>query len=485
MKSPIHHQWPVVFLALLIMATLMAGCASKRLMANAGLNQTQVNVQTVKQENSDSIKFMKAWNKTSADLPCSTLLYALYANKAYQPILLSKFLADGELNVFLEHLQHIEQHGLSPDLFPIEKIQRLLDKSTSDKESNNKIELELLVASALIKYSMALQFGTVNPAKVYQDYAIPTLSADSSSVLRIFNLQNLKNYLDSIQPKEKNYVALQKALALAQEDSLRKTLIVNLERFRWKNQPKASKFVLINIPSFILQVVDKGKVQLQMKVCVGEAGERATPQIGSMIYTAQVNPVWNIPQSIAKQELSKLASEDRYYLANNHIKVYQNGKLVPNPEQIDWTSADLNNYMFQQQPGDQNSLGKIKFLFQNKYSVYLHDTPFQAAFKKEQRAISHGCVRVEKPVELAYALFGKSQKYQQIKSAMQSGWPTAKYIALQPAIPIRLFYYTAVADASGNVKYFSDLYNLDQMLYREIQKANFNEIELSQQNVKK
>lgn len=485
MKAPTSHQWPIVFLALLIMATLMAGCASKRVLANAGINQTQVNVQVVKKENSDSIKFMRAWNKTSSELPCSGLLYGLYANKAYQPILLSKFLADGQLNIFLEHLQHIEQHGLSTDLFPIEKIQRLLDKSASDKEINNKIELELLVASALIRYSMALQFGTVNPAKVYQDYAIPTLSADSSAVLRIFNLQNLKNYLDSIQPKEKNYLALQKALSLTQEDTLRRTLIVNLERFRWKNRPVSPKFVSINIPSFILQVIEKGKIQLQMKVCVGEAGERATPQIGSMIYTAQVNPVWNIPQSIAKQEISKSASEDRYYLANNNIKVYQNGKLVQDPEQIDWTNADLNNYMFQQQPGDQNSLGKIKFLFQNRYSVYLHDTPFQAAFKKEQRAISHGCVRVEKPIELAYALFGKGQKYQQIKSAMQSGWPSAKYIALLPAIPIRLFYYTAVADASGNVKYFSDIYNLDQALYRELQKANFSEIELGQQTVKK
>ncbi len=264
---------------------------------------------------------------------------------------------------------------------------------------------------------------------------------------RYLKSNDLKNYLDSIQPKGAQYVALQKALASGitapghTKEETARILQVNLERLRWKNRGDDKKFVIVNIPDFRLDVIENGKSVLNMKVCVGEARDlkdtdylreydevdlkkdrpfsRETPQLGSKIHSVQVNPVWNIPESIATKEITKEAAADRYYLANNNIEVFKDGKKIEDPEFIDWSDPNAGkNYTFKQRPGNDNSLGKIKFLFNNESAVYLHDTPAKAAFNLNNRAISHGCVRVEKPLELAHVLFGDGQQYEQIKADM-------------------------------------------------------------------
>jgi murein L,D-transpeptidase YcbB/YkuD len=191
-----------------------------------------------------------------------------------------------------------------------------------------------------------------------------------------------------------------------------------------------------------------------------------------MIHSVQVNPVWNIPESIATNEITKYAAKDRYYLANNNIDVYKDGQLVQDPELIDWSAGTPGKtYAFKQRPGDDNSLGKIKFLFNNESSVYLHDTPAQAAFKLENRAVSHGCVRVEKPLELARALFGEGNKFEQIKKDMQSENPEARDIALPNKIPVYLTYFTAWADDNDQIQFRKDVYGLDVVLYSYMEKS--------------
>jgi len=287
-------------------------------------------------------------------------------------------------------------------------------------------------------------------------------------------VKDLKRYLDSIQPKGKAYLAMQRALKdevqgpKKTKEETERILKVNLERLRWKNRPAENKFVKVNIAAFSLDVMEKGRSVLQMKVCVGEKGKE-TPQLSSKIYSVQVNPVWNIPESIARNEISKYAARDKYYLANNNIHVFKQGKLVGDPESIDWSAESIGSYSFKQQPGYGNSLGKIKFLFKNESSVYLHDTPVKSAFNQSMRAISHGCVRVEKPLLLALALFDKGKKYEQVKSAMQRGYPRAKYIGLPTAIPVFITYYTTDVDDKGKLVFFDDVYELDKMVYARLQ----------------
>jgi murein L,D-transpeptidase YcbB/YkuD len=225
-----------------------------------------------------------------------------------------------------------------------------------------------------------------------------------------------------------------------------------------------------------------------MKVCVGQGrnmdyantlasyndtckedkpGEHETPLLNSMIYGVEVNPVWNIPQSIANKEIIVEAAKDKFYLENNNIDVYQNGKLVDNPEDIDWSTITKANlpYDFKQKSGSDNSLGLIKFMFNNKSNVYLHDTPAKWAFYQKMRAISHGCVRLGDPKGLAQNLFGQGEQFQTISDDMGNDDPNPEMIYLPKKVPVYITYITCWADETGNVQFRKDVYGLDIVLF--------------------
>lgn len=432
---------------------------------------------------------------------------AVYASNQYEPILVAKYFADSGLLKALNVIAMAEDHGLSPESFKLSKFKSSLEK-ISDKSAVNDldlayqslIDLELAASSAITSYSQAMEFGLVSPRRIYAQYYTKTKRPDSISFRRPYQTENLSIFLDSIQPKGEDYKMLQQALnqnvkapGYTAEESKR-IIQVNLERLRWQNTPLEDKYVWVNIPEYQLHVIEKRKPVLTMKVCVGEGREqpagqslaeyddddlekdrpfnRETPQLKSMINSVQVNPVWNIPQSIATNEIATQAAKDRYYLSNNNIDVFYKGKLVEDPETIDWSAADVGKtYAFKQRPGDDNSLGKIKFLFNNQSSVYLHDTPAKAAFNQTVRAVSHGCVRVAQPLELARALFGTGKKFDRIATGMISTDPKAENISLPKQVPVYLSYFTCWRDASGSLKFAKDVYGLDAVLYTHLFKA--------------
>ncbi|WP_316842582.1 L,D-transpeptidase family protein [Pedobacter gandavensis] len=408
-------------------------------------------------------------------------LDSLYKNHQYRPFLIDQLREKPA--IIDEYLRKTGSHGLDTNYFYLNEINARLseleEKQSSSLKYPEKMKLELLMAAALLKYSEAIQYGVIRPDSLDKNYFIKTASPDSSKIMRVFNAPDLLLFLDSIQPSSAAYRSLQKALQAGtgainrNKEDAAQTIKLNLERLRWKNKPNdTEKYVWVNIPDFSLDVMEKGVSTLQMKVCVGEGrtetepeGTKETPQLNSMIYSVQVNPIWNIPASIARKEISRYASNDPYYLSNNDIDVYKNGKRLAAPQNIDWATVDVSQYTFKQRPGEQNSLGKIKFIFNNNSSVYLHDTPTKSAFKKKVRAISHGCVRVEKPKELALVLFGAGKTYDQIKTAMDRSYPRAKYIGLPVKIPVYLTYITAWVDVKGLLQIRNDIYGLDLRLY--------------------
>jgi murein L,D-transpeptidase YcbB/YkuD len=267
---------------------------------------------------------------------------------------------------------------------------------------------------------------------------------------------------------------------------------VSLERLRWRNKPYEPKYVIVNIPDFRLDVMEDGKSVLNMKVCVGQGRNmenqntlehfddtaradkpfpRETPILNSVIHSVEVNPVWNIPRSIATKEIIVEAAEDRFYLANKNIDVFKDGKRIADPETIDWSQVTPNNleYEFKQRPGEDNSLGKIKFLFKNRSSVYLHDTPNKAAFRKTMRAVSHGCVRLGDPLGLATNLFGEGADLDTISNDMIVNKPEPTNIGLPKKTPIYITYVTCWADENGVIQYRPDVYGLDIVLYSHLQ----------------
>lgn len=442
--------------------------------------------------------FKKVLGREKHKLTYGSFICKFYQQNNYDPVLVMDHIFNKDLNTAVTYYQNAGQHGLDPELFKANEIAALVKQfydingfKTLNEAYHKIAELEILSANSLLRYSNALQYGVINPKSIYVRYYIHTPRPDTASMAKIFKVTDIKSYLDSIQPKAPQYLALQKALAdstaadgLSPEETKR-LIMVNLERLRWHNVPDANKYVRVNIPAFQLDVMEDGKSTLNMKVCVGQGrnidnnetlmnytdtgkidipNRHSTPQLSSLIRSVDVNPVWNIPQSIADREIIVEAKNDRYYLANKGINVYKNGKIIDS-DTIDWDGASSSDYEFKQKPGDQNSLGKIKFLFNNQSSVYLHDTPAKAAFKMSMRAVSHGCVRLGDPKGLALNLFGEGPKFDLISKDMELDKPEPTSISLSPKVPVLITYQTGWVDDSGTLQARQDVYGLDIVLY--------------------
>jgi murein L,D-transpeptidase YcbB/YkuD len=439
--------------------------------------------------------FQKVFAQESSKLNHPDFIKDFYAKNKYSPVFTTQHLFNGDIAEMVNYYMHANEHGLDARLFNTEELRSLIAKF-ADKTAIINIDeaydaiarLEILSANSLINYTNDLQYGVINPKKIYQRYFIATKRPDSLSMTKIFHIADMQGYLESVQPKNPQYIALQKILATNPDEETKRLILVNLERLRWRNKPFEAKYVIVNVADFTLDVIDSGKSVLNMKVCVGQGrnmdnantllnyndttrvdkpGEHETPLLNSMIHSVDVNPVWNIPRSIANKEILVEAAKDRYYLSNRNINVYREGKLIDNPEDIDWTKVTKENsdYDFKQNPGEDNSLGKIKFLFKNRSNVYLHDTPAKSAFYHKMRAVSHGCVRLGNPQALALNLFGEGDKYQEISTDMSQDNPNPTTINLPKKIPVYITYVTCWMDQNNELQKRNDVYGLDIVLY--------------------
>ncbi|MEJ2135766.1 MAG: L,D-transpeptidase family protein [Desulfofustis sp.] len=245
-------------------------------------------------------------------------------------------------------------------------------------------------------------------------------------------------------------------------------IVMNMERWRWLPQTLGKRHVMVNIADFRLEAVDDGTRVLEMKAIVGK-GYRRTPVFSDQIRYLVLNPTWNIPPSIAVKDKLPLIKEDPSYLKVQKIRVFKGlGADMQEIEgdSIDWSTVKARGfpYSLRQDPGPHNALGRIKFMFPNKYNVYLHDTPSRELFGKSSRSFSSGCVRIEKPVELAaYFLLRNTQwSYEAIQGAIDKG--TEQTIKLGQPVPVHLLYWTAFPDDSGSIQFRPDIYGRDLLL---------------------
>ncbi len=246
---------------------------------------------------------------------------------------------------------------------------------------------------------------------------------------------------------------------------------LNMERWRWFPRDLGSRHVRVNVPEYHLDVWDGGRIVLSMNVIVG-ATDKPTPIFSDTMTTVAFAPFWNVPASIANDETLPAVMSDPDYLARNNLEVVSILGEVVDPSTIDWSDAQDGEafpYRFRQRPGTANSLGLVKFLFPNDFDVYLHDTPAAALFKKPYRALSHGCVRVEQPVELAEYLLEGSAGWDapRIQAAMNAG--EEQHVKLPHPIPVHLMYWTARVDERGTVYFFNDIYGHDARQWADYQ----------------
>ena len=234
---------------------------------------------------------------------------------------------------------------------------------------------------------------------------------------------------------------------------------LNLERWRWLPEELGDRYILVNVPTFQLQAIEQGKVTLAMRVVAGKADETPTPIFSDDMTEVVFSPYWNVPTSILRKETIPAVLRDPGYLDRNELEVVHAGHVV-SASGVDWSDPDL-NVQIRQRPGAKNSLGLVKFLFPNKFDVYLHDTPAGSLFAKLERDFSHGCVRVEKPVELAQWVLRDQPEWTapRIDAAMHAG--REQHVALQRRIPVYIVYATAWVDEEGRLNFRDDLYGHD------------------------
>lgn len=224
-----------------------------------------------------------------------------------------------------------------------------------------------------------------------------------------------------------------------------KTIMVNMERCRWisTDLTKAKEFIVVNIPSYRLSYFKDGKAALVSKVVVGNLMNETVIFSGMMSYIV-FSPYWNVPTSIKEKEILPALKKDKNYLAKHNME---------------WNGNNI-----RQKPGANNSLGLVKFLFPNSNNIYLHDTPAKSLFSQEKRAFSHGCIRVEKPKELANMILADDKRWtpEKIDAAMNKGKET--WYTLPNKIPVYIGYFTAWVDDEGNVNFYKDIYERDNAL---------------------
>ena len=253
-----------------------------------------------------------------------------------------------------------------------------------------------------------------------------------------------------------------------------KRIILNMERWRWLPHRLNGKRIFVNIAGFQLFGATDEKIEITMPVIVGKVYHKTPVFTGSMRYL-EINPFWNIPDSIAVNEMVAHMQKDPDYLSKKNIRIFegwQENAPEIDPADIDWQTIGkgIKRYRLRQDPGPDNALGRIKFMFPNVNNIYLHDTPAHELFLKTTRDFSHGCIRVSRPLELGEYLLENNKKplkVEELKELVKSS--KRKVILLDRQLPVHILYRTVRAStATGELFFYPDVYQRDALLAKAL-----------------
>ena len=253
------------------------------------------------------------------------------------------------------------------------------------------------------------------------------------------------------------------------------TLLLNLDRIKWLKKRDAKRHVIINIPDFMLYFEEDGKLRQSIRTVVGKP-KNPTPIFSNTVKTIVLNPYWNLPKSIIQKEMIPKLIRNPNAMKKKNIEIRdgwgKNAKKV-NPSKINWGQYMYSKtvpFRFAQLPGPRNALGKVKFLFPNKFAVYMHDTPSKSLFNRKRRAFSHGCIRLQKPRELlkTFASFNNNIDFKKSQKILKGKKKT--FFSLNQQVPVDVIYLTAWIDYDGKLQFRNDIYNYDKMQLKSFRK---------------
>jgi murein L,D-transpeptidase YcbB/YkuD len=391
------------------------------------------------------------------------------------------FSARGQQALF--EIEKAGDFGLDAAAFELPPADAL--PATQEAQALAEIRLNL----ALLKYARFARGGRLTPSAVSPLFdQTPPLRDPKTILTEIETAEAPETYLRSLHPTHEQFVRLREALLKARgtdeegetpagdgtDESAKKPaadgkdvkrLLINMERWRWMPEDLGSVHVMNNAAAFMLYIVKDGKTIFADRTLVGTIGY-ATPIFTAPMTTIVFNPEWNAPETVVKENILPPLQRRSYSILKSHkLFVSYNGRPV-DATKVDWNRVNGLAYTFMQKPGPHNNLGKVKFLYPNRHTVYMHDTlPVRKKyFKKPVRLIGHECVRMEKPDKFASVLLAESNGW--AEGRMKELWDKGvnSSVALERKFPVHMVYFTAVADEGGKVETFADVYGLDRKL---------------------
>ncbi|MGD1151982.1 MAG: L,D-transpeptidase family protein [Syntrophales bacterium] len=246
-------------------------------------------------------------------------------------------------------------------------------------------------------------------------------------------------------------------------------IALNMDRLRWLSSDMGQNYIFVNIADFSLEVMEDEQPVMSMRIIAGKDEQRSCVLSAKMTYL-ELNPFWRVPDSIATKEILPQIKKYPGYLAQKTIKVFKdwsdNAKEI-DPMLVNWSRVRASNlgYKFRQEPGPLNPLGRIKFIFPNECEIYLHDTPARHLFGRARRDFSHGCIRVEKPVELATYLLRNKETWIQKKILAEIRKGKRQVVMLPEPVNVHIFYGTVWVDREGVLQFRNDIYHADEIPY--------------------
>ena len=480
----------------------------------------------------------------------STLYAALtrdfYHDRHYHPFWTQKGLQEAFTDSLLATLGNAYPlHGIPTEYFGLDSLRQSITQLVEHQVPNNDslypylYRLERQLTDQYLRYACALRYGAVSPKAVHgSKWYYETLAPDTAFLeATLGNIHRFSDYIPKLYPQSADYKVLQREWTKLISDTItedkadstvlplqyrRDALVANLERLRWQKKHQKSDdtiYIAVNIPDYTLCVVQNDSVVMRNRICCGKTQnpenmparnrdgliipyKAETPLMYSQIRTLVLNPEWNIPYDIIKNEYyHKLVKSNTAVVNREHLYIRDSrtGRYVK-PDSIDWKRVSQNNipYRLHQTSGRYNALGLYKFVFANSESVYLHDTNNKGAFKRNKRALSHGCVRVQYPDSVAEWVYTvnrfdtnyteqlhiisgaeptteKGEEFLEKKHEKDSlyyeslsDWDKQFYrelrptsVALRKPIPLFIEYYTCFVGDDGTVQYREDVYYKD------------------------
>lgn len=412
------------------------------------------------------------------DRRTQSLLRAFYAARKMDPAWTDGRGLNRQARDFAGLVSRASDEGLDPEHYSSAALNaRLEDPPAGAKEL---AEADLLYTIAAFHYMSDVFDGRISPRALDADWVTASRQGDLDAVLQTaLARRRVAEAMRELAPTNDQYVGLRQArAALAQRiatgadssDSTRarvRRIELNMERWRWMPRTLGDRHLVVNIPEYQLRVVEGGRTTLEMKVVVGKQASKTPVFSGQLAYVV-VNPDWGVPAGIVAEEIAPAMEKDPSYLARQRMRVFV-GEDEVDASTIDWgDSGQVATVSVRQDPGEGNALGRIKFMFPNQFDVYLHGTPADHLFAREERGFSHGCVRVEDPLRLAaHLLKGVPGGTARELEAQIAGGKT-KTIGLRPPMPVHLVYFTAFVDEKGRLGFRDDVYGIDADLSRQL-----------------